>query len=77
MAYRLEGPAVQSADLMENVGVIADRLVATCDPMTGSGDASLRGLLEQALVVAAEAQQQLATQRSASPSSRPCRTGTS
>ena len=62
MAYRLDVPAVQSADLMENVGVIADRLVATCDPMTGPGGASLRGLLEQALVVAAEAQQQLATQ---------------
>ena len=62
MAHRFDSPAVQSTDLMENVGVIADRLVATCDPITGSGGASLRGLLEQALVVAAEAQQQLATQ---------------
>ncbi len=62
MANRYENSALQSMDLMENVGVIADRLVATCEPDSGNGDANLRGLLEQALIVAAEAQQQLTTQ---------------
>lgn len=62
MANRYENSALQNMDLMENVGLIADRLVATCDPDTGNGGASLRGLLEQALIVAAEAQQQLTTQ---------------
>ncbi len=60
MANQYETTALQNMDLMENVGVIADRLVATCDPDTGGS--SLRGLLEQALIVAAEAQQQLAAQ---------------
>ena len=62
MADHYDDAAMQSMELMENVGVIADRLVATCDPETSKGDSSLRGLLEQALIVAAEAQQQLTAQ---------------
>ena len=62
MADHYENTALQHMDLMENVGVIADRLVATCDPDTGNDGTSLRGMLERALVVAAEAQQQLAEQ---------------
>lgn len=54
--------ALQSTDLIENVGVIADRLVATCTPDDENPGTNLRGMLEQALIVAAEAQQQLATQ---------------
>ncbi len=62
MANRFDNTIPQSMDLMENIGVIADRLLATCDPIDGNRGTSLRGLLEQALIVAAEAQQQLATQ---------------
>ncbi len=62
MVIRSDNTVLQSTDLMENVGVIADRLVATCDPIEGNRGTSLRGLLEQALIVAAEAQQQLASQ---------------
>ncbi len=62
MANRFDNTVPQSVDLIENVGVIADRLVATCDPVGGNHGTSLRGLLEQALIVAAEAQQHLAAQ---------------
>lgn len=62
MADHYDDAALQSMELVENVGVIADRLVAACDPETSKGDSSLRGLLEQALIVAAEAQQQLTAQ---------------
>jgi hypothetical protein len=62
MSNQHENSALQNIDLMDNVGVIADRLVATCNPTTGTDGTSLRGLLEQALIVAAEAQQQLAAQ---------------
>ena len=62
MSNQYENSALQNIDLMDNVGVIADRLVATCNSTSGADGASLRGLLEQALIVAAEAQQQLATQ---------------
>lgn len=62
MSDRFENSVALNMELIDNVGVIADRLVATCHPDTSNGGASLRGLLEQALIVAAEAQQQIAAQ---------------
>lgn len=62
MSNQYENSALDNIDLMDNVGVIADRLVATCNSTSGADGASLRGLLEQALIVAAEAQQQLTAQ---------------
>ena len=50
MSNQHENSALQNIDLMDNVGVIADRLVATCNPTTGTDGTSLRGLLEQALL---------------------------
>lgn len=63
MANRNENSALQGMGLRENIGLIADRLAATCEPDSGNHGADLRGLLEQALIVAAEAQHQLATHR--------------
>ncbi len=62
MTNRFENSVAQNMELIDNVGIIADRLVATCPPDRDNGGASLRGLLEQALIVAAEAQQQIAAQ---------------
>jgi diguanylate cyclase (GGDEF)-like protein len=62
MSNQNELAALHSTDIIENVGVIADRLVASCRPETDSAGADMRNLLEQALIVGAEAQQQLAEQ---------------
>jgi len=61
MANHNELAALHSTDIIENVGVIADRLVASCRPDVNVGT-DMRELLERALIVAAEAQQQLAEQ---------------
>ncbi len=62
MVQRYEATAEDTAELIENVGVIADRLLASCTPTVSEGDVDTRALLERALMVAAEAQQQLAAQ---------------
>lgn len=62
MVNRYDNAELQSTGLIENVGVIADRLVASCESSAGNVGASMRELLERALIVAAEAQQQLAEQ---------------
>ena len=61
MGYESGLNAPNDAELMANVGVIADRLVAACTPEGSLGDTRI--LLERALVVAAEAQQLIAEQR--------------
>ena len=62
MDHRHELLTSHSTDLIENVGVIADRLVASCRTGAENTGADMRELLERALIVAAEAQQQLAEQ---------------
>ena len=49
-------------ELIENVGLIADRIVAACVSDGDEYDRDTRILLERALIVAAEAQQRLAEQ---------------
>ena len=60
MTHHSAAAAQQSAELIENVGHIADRLLATCASGGGNGGGVARSLLETALLVAAEAQQHLA-----------------
>ena len=60
MTQHSAAAAQQSAELIENVGHIADRLLATCATGGGNGGGVARSLLETALLVAAEAQQHLA-----------------
>ncbi len=55
--------AQQTAEIIENVGIVADRLLAACTHERAIGGLDARQLLETALIVAAEAQQQLAAQR--------------
>ena len=55
--------AQQTAEIIENVGIVADRLLAACTNDHTIGGVNARPLLETALIVAAEAQQQLAAQR--------------
>ncbi len=62
MVHRQELLTPHSANLIENVGVIADRMVASCQTGAENAGASTRDLLERALIVAAEAQQQLTEQ---------------
>ncbi len=62
MANHNELAALHSTDIIENVGVTADRLVASCRPDAGNVGTDMRELLERALIVAAEVQQQLAEQ---------------
>jgi len=62
MSNQNELAALHSTDIIEIVGVIADRLVASCRPEADSAGADMRDLLERALIVAAEAQHQLAEQ---------------
>lgn len=60
MAQRYEHAPMPDAQLVDNVGIIADRLVATCRSNTENAESDMRELLEQALIVAVE--QQLAAQ---------------
>ena len=62
MVHRHERLTPHSTDLIENVGVIADRLVASCQTGPEDDGTDMRDLLERALIVAAKAQQQLAEQ---------------
>ena len=62
MVHRQELLTPHSTNLIANVGVIADRLVASCQTGAENTGANMRDLLERALIVAAEAQQQLAEQ---------------
>ena len=62
MDRRQELLTSHSTNLIANVGVIADRLVASCQTGAENTGANMRDLLERALIVAAEAQQQLAEQ---------------
>ena len=62
MVHRQELLTPYSTDLIENVGVIADRLVASCQTGPENDGTDMRDLLERALIVAAKAQQQLAEQ---------------
>ena len=62
MVHHQELLTPHSTDLIENVGVIADRLVASCQTGAENAGTGMRELLERALIVAAEAQQQLAEQ---------------
>ncbi len=62
MAQRYEHAPMPDDQLVGNVSVIADRLVATCRSNTENAASDMRELLEQALIVAVEQQQQLAVQ---------------
>lgn len=55
--------AEQAAELIENVGLLAARLLATCAEEVAEPKLDPKDLLERALIVAAEAQQQLTEQR--------------
>ena len=58
MSNQNEFAALHSTDIIENVGVIADGLVTSCRLEPDSAGDDMRGLLERALIVAAEAPQQ-------------------
>ena len=60
MTHHTAAAAQQSAELIANVGHIADRLLATCTSDGENGGGIGKSLLETALLVAAEAQQNLA-----------------
>ncbi len=62
MAHRSGAAAQQTAEIIENVGLVADRLLAACIPNGNNGRVDARPLLETALFVAAEAQQRLSEQ---------------
>lgn len=53
----------QAAQLIENVGQLAERLIAACAEETTETELDPEDLLERALIVAAEAQQQLTEQK--------------
>jgi diguanylate cyclase (GGDEF)-like protein len=55
--------AQQAAELIENVGLLAARLLAACAEEVAEPELDPKDLLERALIVAAEAQQQLTEQR--------------
>ncbi len=62
MMQPYENTAKQDAELIENVGLVAERLLTACAQQVADSDLDPNDLLERALTVAAEAQQQLMAQ---------------
>lgn len=56
-------PAEQAAELIDTVGALAERLLAACAEEAAESELDSEDLLERALIIAAEAQQQLTEQR--------------
>ncbi|MFQ5783821.1 MAG: GGDEF domain-containing protein [Alphaproteobacteria bacterium] len=61
MSIRQNLALQENAELIENVGLIAERLLAVCLPATAEADS--RAIIERALLFAAEAEQRIAAQK--------------
>ena len=62
MIHRYGVAEPQTAELIESVGMVADRLLAACTSDAQTAGIGTKTLLESALIVAADAQQQLTAQ---------------